>query len=219
MKHLFRGVRVFALLIALTFIIPAFQWLAGKFLLPSDIGGVAASLLIIIAIAVWNRKTRSFGILPDSAVWRTIGCLGMPIAAALLAVNLRNAPVAGITGRARSPGEIIDVIILAPMAEELLFRGVIWAVLLAMFSKFGKKRSGFLTLLASSFLFGLEHIGYWLASTGTIHINAVAHAASMILAGICFGGVRQFSRSVSAPIIFHILANDIILLLQYLLGL
>jgi membrane protease YdiL (CAAX protease family) len=128
--------------------------------------------------------------------------------------KFKNPPVARITGRIRSPIEIIDVIFIAPVAEELLFRGVIWFILMRLLPHDMEKEKELLVLLLTSGLFGVEHIGYWFLSNGTIQINAILHAFSMVFAGACFGYFRQIARSLSVPIVIHVVANAIILFFQ-----
>jgi membrane protease YdiL (CAAX protease family) len=65
--------------------------------------------------------------------------------------------VAGITGLPRSPAQVIDVILLGSIAEELIFRGVIWSILVRL----SQKNSWIMTLVGTSLLFGVMHFGYW----------------------------------------------------------
>jgi membrane protease YdiL (CAAX protease family) len=66
----------------------------------------------------------------------------------------------------------------------------------------------------SSLLFGAMHLGYWLLDEKALSIRAVAHASSMILAGIIFGGIAQRSKSLLGPIAVHVLANSLVLSVQ-----
>ena len=199
-------------LVILTFAIPAIQWLAGRYVLFSSYRGLISSILIILCICLWHWKTRLLLLFPPSSSWRTFCYLGGLIALVLLMVDIHNAPVAKITGQARSPLEVMDVVVLAPIAEELVFRGMIWS----LFARLSTKAHGdsLLILMGSSLLFGLEHLGYWAQSHWPLPVDAYLHALSMMAAGMCFGFFRQTSRSISVPAIVHILANGAILLIQ-----
>jgi len=135
--------------------------------------------------------------------------LGGMVIVALLAVNIWDKPVAKITGQARSPFEVIDVIVLVPLAEELIFRGLLWSLLESI-----PGRGSIAALAATSLLFGVEHFGYWAQAGWPLPPEAVLHALSMVGAGLCFGAFRWKSRSLAVPAAIHMLANGAILLTQ-----
>ncbi|HTX80064.1 MAG TPA: CPBP family intramembrane glutamic endopeptidase [Longilinea sp.] len=153
-----------------------------------------------------------FALLPSTSFWKVFCALGLLLTLGLLIVNIRNAPVAKITGQARSPYEVLSVILFSPIAEELIFRGIIWSILTRL-SK-NRRWNIAIVLVGSSLLFGVEHLGYWAQSYGSLPVEAFIHAASMVLAGICFSAFRQTSRSLAVPAVIHILANGLILLTQ-----
>jgi membrane protease YdiL (CAAX protease family) len=137
--------------------------------------------------------------------------LGGAVTLVLLAINIWNGPVSKITGQARSPVEVLDVILLVPIAEELIFRGMLWSV----FERLSGNANGRIIALAvTSLLFGVEHLGYWAQAGLPLPPQAFLHALSMVGAGLCFGALRWRSRSIAVPAIVHMLANGAILLTQ-----
>jgi membrane protease YdiL (CAAX protease family) len=200
------------LMAVLTFAIPAMQWFVGQFAPLSMYQEILGSLFVISCVSLWHWRTKSFSFLPHSPHWKTICYLGWLIALGLLIINIQSAPMAKITGQARSPFEVIDVIVLSPAAEELVFRGVIWSIFIRL-SK-NSRWSTVFVIMGSSLLFGIEHLGYWAQSNWPLPIDAYLHALSMVVAGICFGMFRQISRSLAVPVAVHMLANGAILLIQ-----
>jgi membrane protease YdiL (CAAX protease family) len=197
-------------LVVLTFAIPTAQCFVGKFASFSLYKGLTSSIFIIFCVCIWYWKAKSLSFFPSSSFWKAFCYLGWPIALGLLIINIQNAPVAEITGQARSPFEVIDVIIFSPIAEELVFRGVMWSI----FTGFSRNsRWSIIVILAgSSLLFGVEHLGYWVQSNWPLPVDAIIHALSMVAAGVCFGMFRQTSRSLAVPMVIHMLANGVILL-------
>ena len=129
----------------------------------------------------------------------------------LLVINTLNQPASKITGQARSPLEVVDVIVFGPIAEELIFRGVMWAI----FERLSKNDHwGVIALAGTSLLFGVEHLGYWAQSHWPLPPDAAIHSLSMVAAGACFGILRQASKSLVAPTTVHMLVNGAILLTQ-----
>ena len=195
-------------LISSTFAIPATQWLATKLIANPGFRGIVSSVSIILAIGLLSRKQKIIRFQPLSSRWKIFYCIALTVVLGLLVFNIQNQPVAKITGHPRTPLEVFDLIILLPMAEELVFRGVIW-------SKFEKISSARLAALAgSSFLFGIEHLGYWAQSNWPLPLDAYLHAFSMVFAGLFFGYFRLKSDSLTIPTALHMLANGAILLTQ-----
>ncbi|MBN2116920.1 MAG: CPBP family intramembrane metalloprotease [Anaerolineales bacterium] len=194
---------------ALTFAVPAVQWLVNEVAAPWPYRGWLSSLTIILCAGLWYGKSKARFFLPASHFWRVFGCLGGIAGLGLLTINLFNQPVSKISGQARSPFDVIDVILLVPLAEELIFRGLLWS----FFE--GTTSSGrMIALAATSLLFGIEHLGYWAQAGWPLPPEAVLHALSMVGAGLCFGALRWRSRSLAVPAAVHLLANGAILLTQ-----
>lgn len=89
----------------------------------------------------------------------------------------------------------ILIVIVAPVLEELIFRGIILDGLL-------KKYSPIKSILISSFLFGLVHLNPWQFLTG-------------LIIGIFSGWVYYRTRSLSLSIIIHASANLSGFLMRY----
>ena len=200
-----------AVLTILTFVVPMTQWFVGKFVTPTQYVGLISSIIIILFISLWYRKTRSFSLLPASSPWK-IFCYFIGIIVFLLLIfNILNQPISKITGQARSLFEVVDVIVFASITEELVFRGVMWSI----FEKFSQNSSwGVVTLIGTSLLFGVEHLGYWAQSHWPLPLDAMIHSILMVVAGAYIGIFRMASRSLAAPIAVHMLANAAILLAQ-----
>jgi membrane protease YdiL (CAAX protease family) len=81
----------------------------------------------------------------------------------------------------------ITLVIVAPVLEELIFRGIMLDGLL-------KNYSTFKSIVVSSFLFGLVHLNPWQFTGGFIF-------------GLFSGWVYSETRSVSPSIIIHVIAN------------
>ncbi|HMB24877.1 MAG: lysostaphin resistance A-like protein [Chloroflexota bacterium] len=209
-KTRLRFLRQASLVVGLTFIIPAAQWLTSELLPPASYCGVMCSSVIILGIYLWYAGTKSVLFLPAGSFWRAIVYAGSMIILILLAINIGNAPIAKITGRARTPFEVFDVIILVPLTEELIFRGVLWSV----FEKFPMNNTRAIPFVLTSLLFGVEHLGYWAQAGLPLPPQAFVHALSMVGAGLCFGALRWKSRSLAVPAVIHMLANGAILLMQ-----
>jgi membrane protease YdiL (CAAX protease family) len=198
-------------LIILTFAIPAVQWFASKLITNLEFVGVISSISIIVYIGFWLVTTKAFHFRTFSLQWRMFYYLALIVVLGLLIFNIQGQPVSQITGKARTPFEVLDIIVLLPIAEELVFRGAIWSVI----EKIPKVDIVPMVALAgTSLLFGVEHLGYWAQSNWPLPLDAYLHAFSMIFAGIIFGYFRLKSKSLAIPAVLHMLANGAILLAQ-----
>ena len=83
----------------------------------------------------------------------------------------------------------LSICILAPLAEEMLFRGI----LLPAFAYKNNQRVG---IIISSMLFSLIHF-------------SPEHAIILFVAGICFGILRVTSRSIWPPFLAHCTNNTL----------
>jgi membrane protease YdiL (CAAX protease family) len=94
----------------------------------------------------------------------------------------------------------LNPILGAPLAEELLFRGV---VLGGLATRWGAPRA----LVASAVLFSLAHLPYWWLSGQPSGWSLVAAETTMVLYGLAFGALYLASRSLWAPLIYHVINN------------
>lgn len=208
--YLERFGRIFSLVI-LTFAIPLLQWLANKRIELSAYSTLMGNLVLIIVLSYWSVRSNLFSYYPAQPIGRVILYLMGGSVFVLLILNVQYRPVSGITGQARLPYEVVDVIVLGSIAEELLFRGVVWS-LFQQLSKAGGANTT--ALVGTSILFGVEHLGYWVQSYWPLPSDAYLHSIAMIFAGVFFGVFRLKTRSLTVPVIVHMLANGIILLFQ-----
>ena len=100
---------------------------------------------------------------------------------------------------------------LGPIAEELIFCGVMWPICKRLVENSYWQVT---TFLGSSLLFGVEHLGYWALSHWPLPPDAMLHAVLMVGAGVGFGIVRLASRSLTPPMLVHMFANGAIPLAQ-----
>ncbi|MBN1266354.1 MAG: CPBP family intramembrane metalloprotease [Anaerolineales bacterium] len=200
-----------AILMMLTFATPMVLWLADRLTAPLQYGELAGSISIILCVCMWYRRTKPFSLRPSIPSWKiSLLILGV-IIPVLLVLNILNQPVSKITGQARSPFDVLNTNVFLPIAEELIFRGVIWSILERIFRKIRRSNA---VLAGTSLLFGVGHLGYWAQTHWPLPFDAVIHALSMVAAGVCFGLLRQKSESLAIPTAVHILANAAILLTQ-----
>ena len=196
-------------LAALTFIKSATQWLVRKLGSSSQYDSLLSSILIILCIFLWYTKAGSFPWLSASSFWKKSCYFVSIIIFILLIINILHQPISRITEQARSPFEVVDVIVAGPMAEELIFRGLMWSI----FERLTKNSHWHVvTLIGTSLLFGVGHLGYWALFHWPLPLDAMMHALLMVGAGTCFGALRLASRSLAVPIAVHMLVNGGILL-------
>jgi membrane protease YdiL (CAAX protease family) len=200
-----------AILLSLTFIIPALQWLVGLFVQPAALSGLIGSLLVILPLLWWALRTQKMVLLPRSRLWSWVAYLVGLLVLITLAINIHNRPVQKMTGLPRPPLEVINTILFTPLAEELVFRGLMWSFFATLFTD---KDTDLGVLLGTSLLFGVEHLGYWAQTNWPLPPFAYLHALSMVAAGLVFGYLRQKSGSLAAPTLLHMLANGLILFFQ-----
>lgn len=94
----------------------------------------------------------------------------------------------------------INYVIGAPFAEEVLYRGVIYRVLLPFQ---GRIRSA----VISSIAFVLLHLPWWVLSGEKSGADLLFDSFAIFSYGLIFAGLFQQSRSLWAAIVFHLLNN------------
>lgn len=94
---------------------------------------------------------------------------------------------AGASGWGALAGQVLMLGMLGPVAEELLFRGIVQEVL--------RRRLGvWLSVVLSSVLFALFHVD-------------IALLAPLLVLGLILGSLKVAFRSLWAPILFHMVNN------------
>lgn len=132
--------------------------------------------------------------------------LTAPFAAAMAGTQLENAPIAEVLLGARRTlldGALMfaSAAILAPIAEEALFRGVLMPHL-------SRLTTPFRAVFATAFLFGILHIG----GHGPLFVGPM-------FLGAVLGWSRLRSRGLYAPIALHMMLNGTATLMALTLGL
>lgn len=198
---------VIGLSLLFTFLIPATQWLFGS----AGSAEIGSSISIIIVLYIWYLKANNFPFLPSLLLWKVFYWVGSLSAIVLVFINIQAEPVSQITGQARCALSVVNVIVLLPLAEEMIFRGHMWS----FFEKISvEDRFKKITLLSTSLLFGIGHLGYWLQFYWPLPIDAIFHSLLMVFAGFILGLFRWISDSLMVPMVVHVVANGIVLLNQ-----
>ena len=98
------------------------------------------------------------------------------------------------------PATWLNAILSAPVAEEVLFRGVVFRLLRERFALCA-------ALLTSALLFALIHLPYWWLSGAAAPAGLVLRLGSIFAYGIFFGLLYHWSGSLYAPVLCHVLNN------------
>lgn len=94
----------------------------------------------------------------------------------------------------------LNAILSAPLAEEVLFRGLVFRVLLERLPLWS-------ALVVSALLFALIHLPYWWLSGVVAPAALVLRLGSLFAYGVFFALLYRWSGSLYAPIICHLLNN------------
>ncbi|MCX6913619.1 MAG: CPBP family intramembrane metalloprotease [Verrucomicrobia bacterium] len=98
------------------------------------------------------------------------------------------------------PATWLNAILSAPIAEEVLFRGLVFRVLLERLAVWS-------ALAVSALLFALIHLPYWWLSGAASPAGLVLRLGSIFAYGIFFALLYRWSGSLYAPVIGHGLNN------------
>jgi uncharacterized protein len=98
------------------------------------------------------------------------------------------------------PATWLNAILSAPIAEEVLFRGLVFRVLLERLALWS-------ALVVSALLFALIHLPYWWLSGAASPAGLALRLGSIFAYGIFFALLYHWSGSLYAPIICHVLNN------------
>ena len=88
---------------------------------------------------------------------------------------------------------ILAIVIVAPVYEEVVFRGLLWSVIAEQFSE---QRGAIVASMVTSFIFAIIHLQYGIYEISTIMVLALI---------FCYARVK--SGSLLLPILLHILNN------------
>lgn len=168
----------------------------------------AVTLLVVAGVPymIWHRKVtfETFG-LQRLPTWADIGLSPLAFCLYALSVSIVVAIVAQIPGypadQAQDVGfkafgsrtdnmlAFITLVILAPLAEEALFRGY-------LYGKLKKHAPGVVAAIITSVLFGIVH--------GQVNVAVDVFVLSMILCGL-----RSLTGSIWAGVLVHMIKNAI----------
>jgi uncharacterized protein len=171
-------------------------------------GGV---LRAVIRVLVWIVPTCLFirfvegppvlGRLGLTLRWRKgvlFGLLGFLVLAAV--VGVQHGSRLSHFAIPKDPATWMNAILSAPIAEEVLFRGLVFRVLLERLAVWS-------ALVVSALLFALIHLPYWWLSGAASPAGLALRLGSIFAYGIFFALLYHWSGSLYAPIICHVLNN------------
>lgn len=193
------------------------------------------ALLIIVFLPVLFRKirTKKTKDTKELSFWQEVGLIGWPtwtdiglsvagfiiylIAAAILTAlfslfpwfNAGEAQELGFSVYAGGVDRLIafvTLVIIAPIAEEIIFRGYLYAKLKARFSeKVSEKASIAISIVLVSLLFGLVHMQW--------NVGVNVFAMSVVLCAM-----REVTGTIHAGILTHMIKNGVAFYLLFVLG-
>lgn len=101
----------------------------------------------------------------------------------------------------------LNFVIGSPLAEEMLYRGVVYRVLRIYYGYGG-------AAVFSSLAFALLHLPWWLAAGEMSNQQIGLESLSIFVYGLTFAGLFAWSRSLWSPLVFHWLNNLVLFLLH-----
>jgi membrane protease YdiL (CAAX protease family) len=136
--------------------------------------------------------------------WRIVAVAG----AVLAVVTLTFVTVTG--SNPYSGADPLFEIVLVPVGEELVFRGLLLGWLLAKLSdRYAPRTAARLAIVFSAVAFGSAHASNALFGAGGF---AVVQVLAATVLGLVFGALRVRTASLAAPIALHALVNGLNLL-------
>jgi len=201
----FLGVVAFSALFAWANL-ASYNWLSPQFERSSSptVWGILQRLFVIIpatVIALWKPRQVGFQLGKTARYWKML----------LIMLVLKVAVVGGyrvISGSTPYSGinMLINEVITVPLVEEIMWRGIVFAVTLAALKRvLPEARSGMLAAVFSGVCFGLLHstnalFGYPLVFVALQTVNATVW-------GIVYGIARSKTGSVYPSIVLHAAMN------------
>ncbi len=95
-------------------------------------------------------------------------------------------------------------VLLAPVVEETLFRGVVFGSL--------RRKNAFLGYLVSSLLFSIYHL--WSYLLADFHPSLLWYLLQYLPAGLVLGWTYDYSKTLFAPIFLHMMINFVVITVQ-----
>jgi len=171
-------------------------------------GGI---LRAVVRVAVWIVPTCLFvrfvegppvpsrlGLTMNRSKGILLGFLGFLVLAAV--VSLQHGSRFSHFALPMDPATWLNAIVSAPIAEEVLFRGLVFRLLLEHLAVWS-------ALAVSALLFALIHLPYWWLSGAASPAGLVISLGSIFAYGVFFALLYRWSGSLYAPLISHMLNN------------
>lgn len=169
---------------------------AGGQLLPHITTGTlllirCAQLCWVGALLIRQRALPGLGLIsPDRAQWRLLAGTAA-VAGAIALALLRSGTLDGWPRPVADPAGVVLTLLVAPLLEELLFRGLLYPLLRGVFGRWP-------AIVADALLFALAH----------------GHLPSpQLIGGLLFAWIYAHSGNLWLPIMLHAAANAAVLLL------
>lgn len=162
-------------------------------------------LLVLGAVAAWRRPGLTpVGVAHTLEAWRVV------VATIVLAAAVTWAFVATTESNAYSDADALFEIVLVPVGEEVVFRGVLLGLLLeALRRRLPPSAATRWAVVIAAVAFGSAHISNALFGAGEFALVQVLVATVM---GLVLGALRIRTGSLIAPILVHAVINGMNLL-------
>lgn len=169
-------------------------------------------VILVLSLLIARRKVRAQDLdlkKPDSFAAYLIWTVGFLLYALIIEFLLDAKGILEVSkwDHSLTPSIILifGAVVLAPIAEELLFRGLILNVLI---KKIGNKH---VAILVQALFFVLLH-NFTYQNTLSSNIGIVQSSIDAVL----FGYARQYTRSIFTPITMHMSGNAIAILERFI---
>lgn len=103
----------------------------------------------------------------------------------------------------------LTLVVLAPIAEELLMRGY-------LYGKLRKNMSAVSSIIISAVLFALLHLGFGVSEQGEFAITQWNVALNILPLGVILAALRETTGSIWAGILLHMLKNGVAFYLLFI---
>lgn len=201
-------------------------------------GAAAFSVVTVVAARLWYDRAQSLWPTEDNTLeglqfgsfllvfgallaWAWRGDVGLrlgrtfdawrEIAVAVVGVTVVTLAFVTLSGaNAYSDADALFEIVLVPLGEEFVFRGVVLGVLLAYLAhRHAPAKATRLAVIYGAVAFGFAHASNALFGAGDFAVVQVIVATLM---GLLFGALRVRTDSLIVPVVLHALINGINLL-------
>ncbi len=130
--------------------------------------------------------------------------VGLLIAGIYLALNVIATMQHPVIAISANPAIWFNFIIGSPLAEEVLFRGV-------LFNELNRRIPSYLAVIISALMFALLHVPVWLILDGMAITLLIQNFVQIFFYGLVFATMMKFTKSLWTPLAAHWLNNLILL--------